>query len=306
MIGTETSAPGAVVTPAEDAILSCGRVLPQRPLPPARFSETLAAVAAVGERFDLDATWTGPLDERILASELTDAQIERAVAARGAGLRTSEEKIAANMWLQWYAYRMAAPLLAAWMLHRRIPDVSASNIAFRFDGEGRPVYIAMVEPRCAGLPGDHVDDLELSHVSDLLPEIVRVLLDQHLLPLMERVRARYRFGAPISKGTIASQIGMALTFVDAHSAVPWEQIATDAICFFDLTRPIIDGQGRSGDIICTEIPGRVGMTFRRGTCCLVYRAPDRQMCGGCPLRSDQERAEVWAQRLAARPETSFV
>lgn len=295
----------ATVTPTAEAIRRFGRALPERPLPPRSFAETLAAAAAIGDRFGLASSWTGSLDDRIHATAITDDQIEHGVALRGAGLGTSDRKIAAVMWLQWYCYRMAAPLLAAWVLHRRIPDVAAANIAFRFDAEGRPAFVALIEPRAFAAPGDRVDDLALTHVVDLLPEIVRVLLEDHLVPLAARVRARYRLGGPIIRGTVASQIGMALTFIDAHSRVPWEQVATDALHLLECTAPLIDGQGRSGDVICTESGGRVGMTFRRGTCCTVYRAPSGQMCGGCPLRSDEERAGVWADRLAARPRSSF-
>lgn len=283
-----------------------GRPCRERPAPPPRFLETLAAAAAIGDRFGLAASWSGALDDRIQAAGITDGEIERGVALRGAGLGTTDRKVAAVMWLQWYCYRMAAPVLASWVLHRRIPDVSAANVAFRFDEEGRPAFVALVEPRASGYLGDRVDDLELTPVPDLLAEIVRVLLTGHLLPLAARVRARYRLGGPIVRGTVASQIGMALTFIDAHSPLPWEQVAGDALALLELTRPLIDGQGRSGDVVCTESGGRVGMTFRRGTCCTVYRVPERPMCGGCPLRSDEERAAVWAARLAARPASSCV
>lgn len=296
----------AKVTPAADAIRAYGRQLPARPAPPRTFAETLSAAAAVGDRFDLATAWSGPLEDRIRASELTDDQIAQGIALRAAGLNTTDLKIASNMWLQWYCHRMAAPLLAAWVLHRRVPDVSAENIAFRFDAEGRPVFAAMVETRAAGLPGDVSDDLELTHTSDLMSEIVRVLLDGHLLPLAERVRARYHpHGAPLIRGTIGSQIGMALTAIDAHTRTPWEQVATDAIALLERTKPLIDGQGRAGDIVCTETYGRVGMTFRRGTCCIVYRVPGKAKCGGCPLRSDEDRAGVYAERLALRPPSSF-
>lgn len=275
-------------------------------MPPRTFDQTLAAAAAVGERFDLAVSWIGPDVDRLQAAALSDDQIEHGITLRGAGLRTTDRKIAAVMWLQWYSYRIAAPLLASWVLHRRLPDVSAANIAFRYDAEGRPAFIAMNECRGYGLAGDSVDDVELIHVPDLLPAIVSILLDGHLLPLASRVQARYRLGRPIIRGTVASQIGMALTFLDAHCRLPWEQVAADSIALLEFTKPLIDGQGRSGDVICTESGGRAGMTFRRGTCCTVYRATgDAEMCGGCPLQSDEHRAGVWADRLAARPAWSF-
>ncbi len=296
----------ARITPAAEAIAERGRTLPELPASPPTFAETLAAAGRVSDRSGLATAWSGPTDDRIVASELTDAQIEHGVALRGAGLNTTDEKVAATMWLQWYCHRMAAPVMASWVLHRRVPDVSAGNIALRFDSEGRPAFVAMIEMRAAGLPGDHVEDAKLTQAEDLLPEIVRVLLDGHLLPLAERVRARYRLGGPITRGTVASQIGMALTAIDAHTTVPWERVAADALSLFDLTKPTIDGQGRSGDVVCTESCGRVGMTFRRGTCCLVYKTSGREKCGGCPLRTDEDRAGVYAERMSLRSEQFLV
>jgi len=295
----------ATMTPAEAAIRSHGRQLLERPSPPPSFAETLSAAAAVGDRFGLGVSWDGPTDDRINAWELTDDQIRRGVVLRGIGLGTTDEKIAANMWLQWYCYRMAAPLLASWTFHRRIPDVSASNVAFRFDAEGRPAFATLIEARGFALDGDAVSDFKLTYVQDLLGEIVRVLLEQHLLPVAERVKGLYRLGGTLVRGTVASQIGMALTAVDGHSRLPWERVAVDAMDLLNLTKPIIGGQGKSGDVVCIESDCRTGMTFRRGTCCLVYKIESREKCGGCPLRSDEDRAAVYAGRLAARPDWSF-
>lgn len=294
----------ARILSAEDALRTLGRPLPDRPAPPDRFAETLAAAAAFGPRFELAAAWSGsPEDrpkDRIVGSELTEAQLEHAVALRGAGLKTPDLKVAANMWFQWYCHRMAAPLLASWVLHRRVPDVSAENITFRFDAEGRPEHIAMIAMRASGLPGDIATDADLNPTVDLLPEITRVLLDGHLLPLGERLKARYRLGAPITKGTIASQIGMALTTIDAQSSLTWEQVTTDALRLLEHTSPQLDSLTRSGDLICLQSTDRTGMFYRRGTCCLVYRAPNKSKCGGCPLHSDDDRARVYTDRLAER------
>ncbi len=291
----------ARIIPAEEALRTLGRPLPDRPAPPARFAETLAAAAAFGPRFELATAWCGSPEDRIVASELTDDQLEHAVALRGSGLKTTDLKVAANMWFQWYCHRMAAPLMASWVLHRRVPDVSAENIAFRFDAEGRPEHTAMIEMRASSLPGDTTEDLDLKPVADLLPEISRVLLDGHLLPLGERLKARYRLGAPITKGTIASQIGMALTTIDAQSSLTWEQVTTDALDLLEHTSLELDSLSRSGDLICLQSANRTGMFYRRGTCCLVYRAPDKAKCGGCPLHSDDDRARVYSDRLAGRP-----
>lgn len=294
------------IIPAAEALSAFGRALPDRPSPTARLADTLALAATLGPRFGLATEWAGSTEDRIVAAELSDPQIERAVALRRARLDTRDQKVAATLWLQGYCQRMAAPPLACWVLHRRVPDVSAGNIALRFDAEGRPAFTSLIAPRGWAPPGDSVDDGDLASTHDLLPQIVRVLLEDHLLPLADRVRARYRLGAAITRGAIASQIGMALTTIDAQSGVWWEQVATDALDLLRLTSPQLDGLGRSGELVCVQGGGRTGITYRRGTCCLVYRAPNKDKCGGCPLRDDEDRAGVYADRLAARPASSCV
>jgi|GEM_PF-4966905 len=113
-------------------------------------------------------------------------------------------------------------------------------------------------------------------------------------------------GLPLAKGSVASQIGMALTFVDAQSSVPWQTTARIALKFFERTSDLIGGQGRSGDMHYKQFENLEGVTFRRGTCCLVYRAPGKDYCGGCPLRSQPELLETWRTRLLARPRTDLV
>lgn len=295
--------PLATITPAKEALNVFGRPLPPPAPRPSRFSETLDALAALDPRFMLAERWTGETDDRFIASELTDAQLDRMIALRAADLKTADLKVAANMWFQWYCCRMTGPALGGWMLHGRAPDVSADNIAFRIDAEGRPQFAAMVRPRVFALPGDRVEDLALTPADDLKAAIIRTLLDGHLLPLGERLRARYRLGAPIIRGTIASQIGTVTTLIDARTSLMWEQTATALLDFLTMAAPQIDGLSRSGAPICVQDKGRTGTFYRRGTCCLVYRAPDRKKCGICPLTSEADRAAVYAERLAARPQT---
>ncbi|WP_427788821.1 IucA/IucC family C-terminal-domain containing protein [Brevundimonas diminuta] len=295
--------PLATIIPAAQALNAFGRPLPPTAPRPARFAATLDALAALDPRFMLAEGWSGGTDDCFIASELTDAQLDRMIALRAADLKTADLKVAANMWFQWYCCRLTGPVLGGWMLHGRAPDVSAENIAFRIDAEGRPQFVAMVRPRVSALPGDRVEDRTLTPVDDLKAAIVSTLLDDHLLPLGERLKARYRLGAPIIRGTIASQIGTVTTLIDARTSLMWEHTATALLDLLALATPQIDGLDRSGAPICVQGGGRTGTFYRRGTCCLVYRAPDREKCGICPLTSEVERAAVYAERLAARPQT---
>jgi ferric iron reductase protein FhuF len=250
----------------------------------------------------------GPADESLIpATRLLedDEAIAQLVAARARGLELKPGRAAAVLWMQSYAYRVAGPLLAAWVLHQRVPDLSVENIRLRFDAEGRPVEVRLVRPRVVVESGDRVDDAEFLATPDLTAEAIRLLLDGHLMPILKRLSGRYRLGALSGQGAIASQLGMALTFIDANAATPWIEVARVAVGLFERSRDRIGGEGKTGDMIVTRLGDREGVTWRRRTCCLVHQAPQREKCGGCPLRSEEERLDVWARRLASRPASSF-
>ncbi len=276
---------------------------PDRPqAAPGTLAATLADVATLGERFALSTT-AGP--DTVLATEFLDDDdlIDAAVAARGAALGSPAPGVAATLFLQGYAYRLAAPVLGAWVLHRRVPDVSAANVELAFH-EGLPVDVRLVADRVAGSPGDALPDAVLIEADDLVGEVVRVLLDGRLMDLHDRLRQRHRLGATIARGALASQIGMALTHIDGHGPAPWQQVAGDAVDLFRRTRDRIGGEGPTGDVVVLDDGERVGMTWRRRTCCLVFCCAGREACGGCSRRTDDERAAVWAARLAARPRSA--
>jgi len=275
------------------------------PLPPPSppgLRASLAAIAAVGDRFDLDLPDDAPAVDEVLASAISDERLEVEVAGRARGLNTSDMKASATLFLQAYTYRIAAPALGSWVMHGRVPDVSADNVRLRFVA-GRPVGMRLVRPRFA--TSEDSADGERRHVPDLVAELERVLLDAHLLPLMERLRSRYRLGSLLAKGAVASQIGMALTCLDARSATPWRRVGTHAVAFFRSSTESIAGEGKAGDMIVTTDGRRTGVTWRRRTCCLAFHCDNREKCGGCPLRPDAERLAVWADRLANRPARSF-
>lgn len=295
--------------PAFRTIPVAGMPLGEAPLSwpdrPESLAETLAIAGQVGERFAI-SIGGGAAPGFLPADGLTDEDLFHGIADRGRDVGTNEDRVATVLFLQTYVYRVAAPMLAAWVLHGRIPDVSAANLALRFNAVGRPQDVAMRAPRVYALPDDIMSDAEVIPVTDLAGAAIDVLLARHLLPVMERLRPFGELGLPIAKGSVASQIGMALTFIDAQSAVRWQTVGRIALEFFDRTTHEIAGQGASGDMHYKQVGERDGITFRRGTCCLVYRAPGKGYCGGCPLRSWEELLDTWQTRLLARPTAGLV
>jgi len=297
-----TPEPAFRMVPADQMPLDQTGDWPQRP---GSLAQTLAIAGMIGERFGMSPGGAGE-PGFLPADALSDADLVRAIDDRGRDVGTDEQRVATTLFLQGYVYRIAAPMLAAWVLHRRIPDVSARNLAVRFNAAGRVQDVAMREPRVYALAGDHMSDAEVIPVADLAGAAIKVLLTDHLLDVMGRLRAFCKLGLPLAKGSVASQIGMALTFVDAQSTESWQLVSRIALEFLSRTEPQIGGQGRSGDMQYMQHGLREGVTFRRGTCCLVYRAKGKEFCGGCPLRSEPELHATWQSRLLARPTAGLV
>ncbi|MEM1386361.1 MAG: (2Fe-2S)-binding protein [Pseudomonadota bacterium] len=271
---------------------------------PNSLAETLSVAAQIGERFGLRI---GDCAAGVLAADaLSDDDLARGIADRGRDVGTDELRGATVLYLQPYVSRVAAPMFAAWVLYGRIPDVSVANLTPRFNAFGRLQDVAMKVPRVFALPGDLMPDAEVVTVEDLSEAAIEVLLANHLLPVMKRLRPYGKLALPIAKGSVASQIGVALTFIDAQGLVPWQTVGRIALEFFGRTRAEIAGEGVSGDMHFNEIGARAGVTFRRGTCCLVYRAPSKEYCGGCPLGDRNELLETWKTRLLARPMEDLV
>ncbi|MEM0935753.1 MAG: ferric iron reductase [Pseudomonadota bacterium] len=286
-----------VITPAADEI-PADRALSERAAP-ASFAQAVADAGAIGERFRLSIAGFSDGDLQS-ADGIGDDALQGLVAARGKGLGTSEPRVAATLFLQAYAYRIAAPGLALWVQSGLVPDMSASNLLLRFDAEGRPIEVYLRDPVVFSDRSFTLPDANVRAVPDLTSQAVESILIQHLLPLHDRLRVLYRLGPLLAKGAVASQIGMALTFIDANTTVAWRDVAATAVAFFNASRDQIEGQGRTGDMIVKRLGELEGTTWRRRTCCLVYQAPERDYCGGCPIRKEPDRNATWARRLQNR------
>lgn len=266
---------------------------------PPTLAESLAEAGAVGERFLL-LREPPPDDPMIRADQLNDDDVKSFVALRGRELETADVKVAASMFLQNYVYRIVAPALAMWVLHGRLPDVSATNVGLRFDHAGRPVEVALLSPIVFVRPRDRLSDARCEVSEDLTATAMDILLERHVMAMHDRVRSLFGLGTLLAKGQVASQIGMAFTAIDTNTTVPWPNVVAPAMDFLRRSHDRIAGEGKAGDMVLKRLDDSEGVTFRRGTCCLIYKTPDRGYCGGCPLRPDEERAEIYTERLMNR------
>lgn len=224
---------------------------------PAAVSEELAALGpffAVEVRGAGPTTPWRPMNELVDGSSVLTERVEavRAFLATGTGQETSavELRVAASVVHLGLVARVLSPLLALAVLHRRRGDVRAADLWWQ------PTLGSMfpLSVREAALDSDA--EFAASVIGEFSTAIARFGVNEHIL-----------------RGNVASALAAAARTLSEARPDLRDDIRA-------LIRPHLDGSG-SFDLD--------GTTFRRRTCCLIYRAaPDRNgaLCGDCALAPD--------------------
>ncbi len=179
-----------------------------------------------------------------------------------------------------YSYWVAMPAVLSWAIARRVPHVEADNVLVQFGATSPLLKVGLASPSVVVLPDDPLAHSGLPGVSvaadeDVLLKALRVgLLDRHLDPLSERIRADVKVGRRTLQGSVAS--GIAYALIRAARVLPEPAASTvdtvlKALDLDDLIE-IVPGAGNE-------------LAVRRKTCCLAFTLPQPKICTGCCLRS---------------------
>jgi ferric iron reductase protein FhuF len=215
----------------------------------------LADVARVGPFFamDTDPDVAGhPLWRPF--TELCGRALPDQIAAVRIRLGTDEPRVAASLLFQGVAGRLWSPVLAVAATHGVVPDLDPAHLYWRAMSPG-PVLLAA--PEAGGLPAD-------------ASAVHRVVVERHLRPLAEAVRAVTPVAEGLLWGNAASALVGALAVL--ARARPESAKAGTRLVGELLDRPPLRGTG-------TFRPSG----FRRRSCCLYYRVPGGGLCGDCAL-----------------------
>ena len=146
-----------------------------------------------------------------------------------------------------YTYWVALPAVVGYAALRRVPDMTPDNVLLRPHGEAPFLEVGLRTPAYVR-PGD----------------LRRTLLDEHLSPVLERLREHVRLGRRTLLGSLAS--GAALAVVRAGKSASSAQEVLSILGVDDLV----------------EITPDLGV--QRRTCCLAFTLPQPKICQGCCLR----------------------
>jgi ferric iron reductase protein FhuF len=203
----------------------------------------------------------------------------------GAGRGTHDEQVAASLFVQGYAFRVGAIPLIAYALALPVPDCLPRNTAIQI-GRHRPNNVAFLSPTL--------------HPPDAAP-LKADLVDQHLAPFIDAVRATVTVGERLLWGNVAASFAVAFRAIEGVLDDPAakQRIRDRALALYDTASPRLDGLGTFVTLRGTH---RDGWFFERTNCCLWYQASGGQYCDDCSLLDPAERTAAWQAQLDSPPD----
>lgn len=195
--------------------------------------------------------------------------------------------------LRGYLWRMLTPAVAALLVERRLPDLSAENVALRFGESGFAEDAAFIGLRFFVLPDDpeagHPDAEVLLSEEALLDSMRAALSETHLPAIVPTLRGlRVRRGRRVLWRATADVCAEAFLFVGR--GLGREEEACDlAEKFLAAPSPL----SAPTNFRVLEYPGGSERTRVRHTCCLYYKLGNG-CCFTCPRKTDEERVRQLA------------
>jgi ferric iron reductase protein FhuF len=198
--------------------------------------------------------------------------------ARAAGphLGTDEDDVAMSLFVQGYAYRIAAVAVGGWLLADELVDVAPSGLQIAL-ARGRPNAVRFAEPRIAVAAPAPVEAVH------------EQLVDGHLDLLVNGAHEACRIGRPLLWGNVAASIAAAFgAFMDPLPDRR-DDIRRRVLDFFATARPELSG---------SVVPVGARWMWQRTACCLWYRTSSAFRCDDCSLWTTEERQARHDRKVA--------
>ena len=243
-------------------------------------AETLRAVAARVPYLRASTVTDG--DDWYACGQLINDRgvLGRVVEDAMAGFGTDDLAVAASLFTQAYAFRVAGVALAAYALGLPVPDVSPEGTAVRVD-KPRPSEVAYLRADVRAL-----GSMELSEQ----------LVAGHLAGFVDAVHDGFPVGERLLYGNVVASCAVAFRAV--HDGEPDGRRVQERAEAFLAATPSFRGLGTFTTV---RVGKREGWYWDRTNCCLWFRTTGNRFCDNCSLVDPTARS---AQRLHELSETS--
>jgi hypothetical protein len=213
---------------------------------------------------------------------------------------TDNPHVAGSAFIIAYLTRIIWPVIAQYVLERRVPKVTLDNLALHRDGE-RIVATALNHPSFAVLPSDaaasHQDAQVVADKAALYALLKEWLFDSNITPVIAALRRTARASIRVSKNAVGASCAQA--FNRLYTAVDdAATIVQEANSFFsDPMSPVY----REAILEVFEYQGKRGLFARRAGCCLWWRSERAtDYCSNCVLVPRERQNERFRAMLARR------
>lgn len=208
-----------------------------------------------------------------------ESLIRRTGAARGA----DDAQVAASLFVQSFAFRMASIATAAWALGLPSTSLEPDQVGFRIT-RNRP-----------GELGVWSADVVRHDAASLAVALV----DGLVAPMVAAVRERIQVGERLLFGNAASSIATVFRAVQSTGARGDRDVRGRAVELFAAHDRLAD----LGTWTTIEAGDALGWFWDRGNCCLWYRSTEAngRYCDDCSLHDPTERTERRRLELTVSP-----
>jgi hypothetical protein len=259
------------------------RAAAEAPVPLAPVTATLRSMFGTDDLPGLARGLMAPTNGAgwVPATALTDgSKLPDFLSAAARRWRGSSPHAAAALAWKAYTYWLALPAVLGWAAARRVPLLSAADIAVHIE-DHRPLLMVGLLPttQIAVLPSDplamdgHPSVIVVPDERALLDAFRVSLIDSHVDPLLDALHGRVRIGARTLMGSLSS--GVAYGLIRAADVLPGSTQGN--------IETVLGALGI--DDLIDLVPGPAGqLSVQRKTCCLAFTLPEPKLCTGCVIK----------------------
>jgi ferric iron reductase protein FhuF len=218
----------------------------------------------------------------------------RVIAGTGRAIGTDDPVVAASIFVQGYAYRVATLAVACLTVGGVVPQSDPASMAVGL-GRGRASKVAYVQPAVFDVlaghaPADAMTDLPTADRA--LGIVLEEVVDGHLRQLVATTRAQIRIGERLLWGNVAASLSTAFRTMEGCLG---EWIVPLGQRFFEVAPPELQGLG---SFLLMQSVGQRGWFWERTNCCLFYQIEGHAKCADCSLTPVAERRSAYAAAMA--------
>ncbi|MFJ3860226.1 (2Fe-2S)-binding protein [Streptomyces sp. NPDC090085] len=193
--------------------------------------------------------------------------------------------VVATFGLHRYAWPACLLVTVPWLLHRRVPRLPVTRVAFHRTGGRMAIHVAefacLPDDPAAALPGARVVPDE-----EALRDEVRAAVAQHLGPVLEGFGPRMRRGRRALWGMVTDEVVESLWYVGSLLGEERRTMAELEALLPGSTAPYTGGAG----FRTLAGPGGTELPTRdRASCCFFYTIRPDDTCVTCPRTCDADR-----------------